>query len=349
MKVGSTYRAWTTVAALTLGGSPFVANAADSAPSAPEDVATKTQALDLFRRGRAALEAKDYAAAVVDFEQSFRLDPGGGTQLNLALAYELTGKTATAWAAFHKALRMARLDGRADRVKEAEANIGELETRLSRLRVVVPQAARIVGLTVLRDGIALDEASWDEAVPADPGEHRIEATAPGKKPWHAMVTLGDNADRKEVALEALADDPSRPIPLGTVTAFVTPQVTPMTAAPPREAKTWQRPAAYAALGAAAGLVAVGIVSWRVHEDNAAVYNNDKLCFYGTESRDERCGGHAQATNIALVVEVGAFALAGIAGAAGTWLLWNPGPKPNRVAAASCAPSAGLGVLCQVSF
>jgi hypothetical protein len=181
-----------------------LASAAPDEPAAAPAV-EDTPALALFRQGRSLLEAKDYAAAAAKFEESFRLDPGGGTKLNLALAYELGGKTASAWASFEEALRMARRDARTDRVEEAEGHLRRLEARLSRLRVAVPAQARVPGLQVLRDGVVLDEAVWGAAAPVDPGPHQVEARAAGKRPWLATVIVGDSADQKEVTVAALED------------------------------------------------------------------------------------------------------------------------------------------------
>src|SRR5262245_63276914 len=83
-------------------------------------------ARELFDQGRALLETKDYERACEKFAESQRLDPGGGTLLNLALCHELSGKTASAWTEFDQALRMARADGRSDREEFARTHIDAL-------------------------------------------------------------------------------------------------------------------------------------------------------------------------------------------------------------------------------
>src|SRR4030095_12249844 len=104
-------------------------------------------ARELFYQGRELLQAKDYERACAKFAESQRLDPGGGTLLNLALCHELTGKTASAWAEFDQALRMARADQRPDREEFAQTHMSALAPRLSRVRVVVAPKARLPGLT----------------------------------------------------------------------------------------------------------------------------------------------------------------------------------------------------------
>src|SRR5450432_2466634 len=71
----------------------------------------RTLAQSLFEQGKQLMQAGRYADACPKLEESQRLDPGGGTMLNLALCYEDEGKISTAWADFKEALSMARRDG----------------------------------------------------------------------------------------------------------------------------------------------------------------------------------------------------------------------------------------------
>ena len=64
------------------------------------------------------------------FAESHRLDPSGGTILNLALCHEKEGKLARSWSEFTEAIAFARRDYRADREAEAQDHAGKLEPRL---------------------------------------------------------------------------------------------------------------------------------------------------------------------------------------------------------------------------
>lgn len=147
---------------------------AQSAPSA-EDIAL---AEGLFREGQALYAADKAAEACPKFASSYQIAGGLGTLANLARCYATIGKTASAWALYVDLKTRATREGQAERVTEAEKRIAELEPRLSRLRVVVADAS-LAGLTVRRNGEPLTRATLGVAVPVDPGEHRIEVSAPG--------------------------------------------------------------------------------------------------------------------------------------------------------------------------
>jgi serine/threonine-protein kinase len=143
----------------------------------------------LFDEGKRLLAAGNLTAACPKFEQSQRLDPAGGTLMHLASCHEREGKSATAWSEYNEALSWARRDGRADREAYAKARLEAIERGLLKLTIVVPETVRVAGLTVKRDGRALGEAEWGTAVPVDPGEHLVEAAAPGRVPWAARTRV----------------------------------------------------------------------------------------------------------------------------------------------------------------
>src|SRR5882762_2476507 len=107
----------------------------------------------------------------------------------------------------------------------------------------------------------------------------------------------------------------------------------------------RRVAGIGALGGAVLFAGAGIVAWRVHEWNSDKYNDDSRCLIGTQTRDESCGGNGTMATTSLVLEIGSFALAGVAAGIGTWFLATPNAPQKGNAATACGPIAGVGVLC----
>lgn len=160
----------------------------------------------LFNEGQALFEQGNYAEACKKFQASLDLVERLGTLLNLARCHKFEGKTATAYAEFKKAEAMARKAGENDRAETAAGFAQELEATLSRLTVVVEAPAE--GQVVMRDGAELASASYGVAIPADPGERTITATAPGKIAFETKITIGQSGDSQTVTIPPLADDPN---------------------------------------------------------------------------------------------------------------------------------------------
>src|SRR6185437_13676284 len=135
--------------------------------------------------------------------ESQRLDPGAGTLLNLGHCYEKNGQTASAWVTFKDAAAAADLKHRDDWSHNARERAQALAPMLSKLTIDVPVDARADGLQVRRDGVNVGSAEWGVPIPVDPGEHAIEAIAPGKTRWSQTVKVGPNADQQKISVPPL--------------------------------------------------------------------------------------------------------------------------------------------------
>lgn len=143
----------------------------------------------LFREAKGLMEQRRFEEACPKFAESQRLDPGGGTLLNLALCHEKEGKTATAWAEFQDARAIASKDGRGDREALAEQHVAALEPKLAKLVVTVARdAATQAGFLVQVDGARLEAPAWGTPAPVDPGDHVVHASALGTTDWEKTVT-----------------------------------------------------------------------------------------------------------------------------------------------------------------
>ena len=174
-------------------------------PAAAQGADTDRQiAQQLFDDGRALLEAKRYPEACTKFAESQRLDPGGGTLLNLAVCHELEGKSATAWSEFRDALGQAVKDERKDREDIARTHIADLAPKLMRVVVRVPEAVAARDPEVNLDRSKLPATAWNTPIPVDPGEHRVSVSAPGAEPWSTTVSVSEAGKTYTVELPALA-------------------------------------------------------------------------------------------------------------------------------------------------
>lgn len=165
----------------------------------------------LFDEARRLMEQKRYAEACPKLAESQRLDPGGGTLLNLAVCHAAEGKTATALVEYSEALSVATRDGRRDREELARSAIATLEREVPRVTVMVPASARVQGLELKIDETPLPSVAWEVPMPVDPGGHSIVATIPGRAPWTAVVSLLPS-ERKVVEVPPLASAPAEPLP-----------------------------------------------------------------------------------------------------------------------------------------
>ncbi|AKT40914.1 hypothetical protein [Chondromyces crocatus] len=204
------------------GPSPGVTSRAPS----PAD---KALAEALFLDGRKLMDAGDPKAACPKFEESHRLDPSGGTLLNLAVCHHKEGKTASAWVEFKEAASMSEDAGKPDRAAFARQRATELEAELSHL--VLTLIAPTSGLKIHLDGAALSAAATiGTGIPVDPGEHQLEARATGKKTWSERVLIEPGPSTRAVTIPALEDEPVASRPSGAQRA---------TPRPPTEARGGQ--------------------------------------------------------------------------------------------------------------
>jgi hypothetical protein len=156
------------------------------AAAAPSE-ADRSIAQSLFEDARRLMSEHDFAAACPKLAESNRLDPSGGTVLNLALCREQEGKLATAWTYFKQALSAARRDGRADRQQAAETHLAALEGRVPSVKISVVKAQPSEEIQV--DGQKVGPAAWGTSMALDPGEHRVSARVPGSPEWTQSFEL----------------------------------------------------------------------------------------------------------------------------------------------------------------
>jgi hypothetical protein len=183
-----------------------VASAAIATTSAAQTTSENAaQAEALFRDGRALIKVGRTSEACAKFAESHRLDPQTGTLLNLALCHEEEGKTASAWAEFNEVSE--RSGKTSERSEFALRHARAVEARLSKLRINVDSA--VPGFNLTLDGRPLHSAALGSLIPLDPGEHTVEATAPGKERWVERVRIDPGPAAREIVVKWVDAPPAR--------------------------------------------------------------------------------------------------------------------------------------------
>lgn len=170
--------------------------------------AARAQAL--FEEARALMEKGDAVHACPKLEDSQKLDPGPGTEYNLALCYEMAGKTASAWATFLSVAAAFKATQRPEWETKARERAKALLPKLARVTIQLPDGSRPPGLRVVRDGSEVVASELGTAIPVDPGTHFVEATATGRAKWSVRIDVPQGAEKTVVVTFGAAAEPGTP-------------------------------------------------------------------------------------------------------------------------------------------
>jgi hypothetical protein len=236
-----------------------VAFALRAAPAHAEGDSAAAQAL--FDEAKALMGKGKHAQACPKLEESQRLDPGLGTLFNLAECNEKTGRIATAWGRYLEVAAGARSAGRGDAERVARGRADALQPKLPKLVIEVPVSAQANGLEVTRDGQRVGDAQWGTAIPVDPGEHEVRATAPGRKPWQTKVqTPQARETRAIVPVLLVSDEPpaaAESPPASTTDQAASPSPPPASEPPPAPTSTGSGQRTLGLVIAGVGVAALG--------------------------------------------------------------------------------------------
>lgn len=227
-------------------------------------VAGAEDATSLFNDGRAAAKSGNYLVARQKFEAAFKLDPAPGTLLNLADCDEHLGHILEAVKSYR--LAAAAFPAKDPRRPYAVKKVAETEKKIAHLSLSLP-ADLPADATVVRDGAVLARATAAaDSVEVDPGPHEAKIVAPGHKDAPANVVLGEG-ESKTLSLA-----------LGPAELAISTNVE-----PPKniygDARTppgsFQKTAAYGAIGAGAAGIVLGAVTGVVALSAASTYKEGK--------------------------------------------------------------------------
>jgi hypothetical protein len=214
----------------------------------------KAAAEALFTAGRDLMNAGKFADACTKFEASQRLDAGLGTLLYLADCYEKANRLASAWATFKEAESIAM--GRSDegRAQVARQRYSAIEPKLSKLWIKVADG-NDPATDVRRDGEPVPRESWGIALPTDAGDHLIEASAPGRKPWSSKVVVAGEGNNVAVDVPVLET-----APVTATTPSTTTSAAPIEPAKPSDTGGGNGPSTQRTLGLVFGGVGIAGVA-----------------------------------------------------------------------------------------
>ncbi len=212
----------------------------------------KDKADSLFKQGKKLMAEKRYAEACAAFEQSFKLDPGIGGELNIAKCYEDWGKLGRAFAAYEHADQMAK-DASDPREPKIHELVVGLEPQVPKLTIKLPAGADPKLASATLDDKPIEAGAFGKPQVVDPGPHTIEYESNGKK--KKKVVPVERGGSSEVTIDAV---PAAVASQPDNTSHEKPEQ-PATPPAPRDPGRNQKLLAYGAGGV--GVVLIGISSY----------------------------------------------------------------------------------------
>jgi len=194
-------RVWFFSAALAFscGFVSFVARAESPAEQ-------EARANALFKEALAAFAAGDYATACPKYEEVVKIKPGLGARIGLGDCYRKMGRLSRAWEVYRaivddapeiakQAKTWADGSKAQKRGEEAKKRLEEIEPHLGWIKLSVAEgAAKQPSFVVHLDGAVVTSDRFGARLPADRGEHLIDASATGKKAFDKSVAVAEGAE-----------------------------------------------------------------------------------------------------------------------------------------------------------
>jgi hypothetical protein len=136
-------------------------------------------ARDLFAKAQKDEEAGDWSAALEKLRRVATVKMTPGVRLHIAVCEDKLGRLVAALADYTAAESLAKQQNNTEVLEAVSEPLAKMKVRVPMLTVTVPSDAQNV--EVVLDGRKLAPGVIGVAMPIDPGPHRIEAKALGKK------------------------------------------------------------------------------------------------------------------------------------------------------------------------
>lgn len=172
----------------------FAALALASLPSAAQPGSDEDKRTRLFKEGKAAADAGEWASAADKFRKVVALRSAPKALIALGVAEEHLGHLVAALAAYKQAREEAADKALADELKTANAALDSIKPRVPKLLFSPSDILATANLEV--DGAAAHPS--EGALAVDPGQHVIAASSAGKGAFRTTVTIGEGEQREIV-------------------------------------------------------------------------------------------------------------------------------------------------------
>jgi len=308
-------------------------------PTKPE-IAVARRYFELATQAESERRWRD---AVAMLEKAISIKETAGLRYHLGFAKENLGLLVEALLEYQRASGLIHSGMTTEDIERfLGPKLEEMQKRVPTLTVQVPPD--IVNPTLAIDGTVVKRELAGTPIPLNPGTHSLVIFGPGRRPFHAQVSLGEGATVTQVA--ELVPEPIMP---STATA-------PIASIERTAAGAWNAPRTWTLVSEAA-LTAVGLgiglgYTLASHAaGNRAADAQSRVDGSGTTCPEALSGPalgsdcdllDAASTdryryqNIAVAGFIGAAVGAAALGA--TWLLWKPSPKEGATA---LIPSAAV--------
>jgi hypothetical protein len=286
-------------------------------------------ARDLFGKAEKDEEAKDWSAALEKLRRAYAIKSTAGLRFHIAVCEENLGQLVDALHDYEAAEELAKAD-KTEKGKQVLAVIAEpllaIRARVPHLKLTLP--ADVTDGEITLDGKKLPKEEAVNAVVLEPGQHRVEASAPGRTPFATTMTLKEHeVTSLEIKLPPIAVAPVAPAPVGGAGNAVMP--------PDEARKTRSRTGAILVTGGAVVLAVGGLGAYLLADSAQSDARAD--C-----ARTGACNGAKSTVRVWDTVALGAWI--GAAAAAGyAVILWSK-PSHDDRAASPARVRVGAGSL-----
>jgi hypothetical protein len=291
---------------------------------------------DLLHRGVELRRERRDAEALSAFEQAYAARPSARAMAQIGLAHQALGH----WLSAERTLGAALAEERDPWIAENRAPLAAALETIERHLGWLEVTTNMVGSELWVDGALVGRLPSASPVRLVNGSAVVELRSEGHRAIRRTVEIAPGGRTHE----------DMPMAESSAPASLPPRFAIGVAAPPPDTSgkpsSTQRAWGFRAIAAGAVLTAGGVVAHVLREREAAVYNDDSKCFYGTESRNERCGDHRRAAETETAFAIAGYVSGGVIAAAGALLVASAPDAPSstrigcrmRMLGASCAIS-----------